>query len=121
MKTPLFGLSLLLGSLLASASPGVAPDGASVGNSNPVDVPFISGWGVTADQDSDCQFRVDSGVLKINVPGSERAHDLSAENNMMNAPRVTQKVHGDFTVQVRVDGTFEPGEESTQPGRTGYT
>ena len=34
---------------------------------------------------------------------------------------VVQPVAGDFVIQVRVGGEFQPGAESTQPGRTGYT
>jgi regulation of enolase protein 1 (concanavalin A-like superfamily) len=121
MKTALFGLCLLLGSLPALAIPGVSPSDTPVGDRTAADLPIIAGWGATSDGDGDCHFAQLIGGVKITVPGSERAHDLSAENNMMNSPRITQKVHGDFSIQVRVDGAFEPGEESTQPGRTGYT
>jgi regulation of enolase protein 1 (concanavalin A-like superfamily) len=80
----------------------------------------LPGWGRAVDPDGDCQFFIDRGTLLINVPGSAYPHDLAAEINRTNAPRVLQQVNGDFTVQVRVDGRFSPGTESTQANRLAY-
>jgi hypothetical protein len=79
----------------------------------------IPGWGTVTDPDNDCTFFVAEDALLINVPGS-RPHDLAADIGTTNAPRVLQSVRGDFTIQVRVEGRFAPGGESTQEGRTGY-
>ncbi|WP_050785721.1 DUF1349 domain-containing protein [Pedosphaera parvula] len=77
-------------------------------------------WGQVVDPDGDCKFFVAQDTLLIHVPGSAHAHDLAAEIDRVNAPRVLRQVKGDFTIQVRVDGRFAPGEESTQENRVGY-
>jgi hypothetical protein len=79
----------------------------------------LPGWGTAVDPDHDCTFFLAEDALSISVPGSH-PHDLAAEIHSTNAPRVLQSVRGDFTIQVRVEGRFAPGDESTQPGRTGY-
>ncbi len=81
----------------------------------------IKGWGAPVDPAADCSFKKDGNKLIINVAGSARPHDLSSELDSMTAPRVLQPLQGDFLLQVRVDGEFKPGGESTQEGRTGYT
>lgn len=78
-------------------------------------------WGVARDVAKDCDFKVEAGQLSITVPGSIKPHDLSIEIERNTAPCVLQAVKGDFVIQVRVDGEFQPGDESTQRGRTGYT
>lgn len=80
----------------------------------------LATWGKTIDPDGDCKFFAAEGMLLITVPGSERPHDLAADINTSNAPRVLQPAQGDFTLQVQVDGRFMPGDASTQPGRGGY-
>jgi regulation of enolase protein 1 (concanavalin A-like superfamily) len=80
----------------------------------------LSGWGVATSPDRDCQFFTADGALLIHVPGGPRPHDLAAEIGVVNAPRVLQKVKGDFSVQVQVDGRFTPGSESMLSGRTAY-
>lgn len=80
----------------------------------------LAGWGTATDPDGDCKFFVAEDTLLISVPGSARPHDLAADINTTNAPRVLQPVRGDFTLQVRIEGRFAPGDESTKPGRTGY-
>jgi len=79
----------------------------------------IPAWGTAIDPDDDCKFFVAEDALRIRVPGS-RPHDLAADIETTNAPRVLQSVRGDFTIQVRVEGRFAPGDESTKEGRTGY-
>jgi regulation of enolase protein 1 (concanavalin A-like superfamily) len=78
-------------------------------------------WGTTIDPAKDCKVRNVDGRLTISVPGTEKPHDLSPELDSCTAPRVVQPVKGDFTIEVIVHGEFEPGEESSQEGRTGYT
>ncbi len=77
------------------------------------------GWGTATDPDHDCKFFVAEDALLISVPGS-RPHDLAADIGTTNAPRVLQPVRGDFTIQVKVEGRFAPGDDSTKAGRTGY-
>lgn len=81
----------------------------------------IAGWGTAIDPAGDCKFKAADGKLMITVPGTDKPHDLSPELASSTAPRVLQPVRGDFVIQVRVDGEFQPGDESTQAGRTGYT
>jgi regulation of enolase protein 1 (concanavalin A-like superfamily) len=82
---------------------------------------LVEGWGIALNPAEDCKFKTNGGQLTITVPGSEKPHDLSSELDSTTAPRVVQPVKGDFIIEVRVDGEFEPGDQSTQPGRTGYT
>jgi regulation of enolase protein 1 (concanavalin A-like superfamily) len=82
--------------------------------------PEIPGWGAPTDPAGDCKFDLRDNKLMITVPGSDKAHDLGAEVSNMTAPRVLQPVSGDFVLTVKIDGEFDPGDESTQPGRTGY-
>lgn len=80
----------------------------------------IPNWGTALDLARDCEFKAEDGKLTIVVPGSEKPHDIATELNSSTAPRVLQPAKGDFTLIVKVEGEFQPGGESTQPGRTGY-
>lgn len=82
--------------------------------------PKLGKWGVAVNPDGDCRFQLTKSSLIISVPGSERPHDLAAEIDCINAPRVLKSANGDFTLQVRIEGRFAPGDQSTKPGRTGY-
>lgn len=77
----------------------------------------IPGWGIAVDPDGDCRFDLKDSALTITAPGP--VHDLSAELQKMNAPRVVRPATGDFAVEVLVEGTFKPGE-ATIPVRTAY-
>lgn len=77
----------------------------------------IRGWGRWQDPDRDCRAKVEAGKLLVWVPGT--AHDLSVEQNKMNAPMVLQEAQGDFDIEVKLSGTFTPGEANVQ-GRTPY-
>lgn len=83
--------------------------------------PKIKAWGKAVDPAEDCTFKLIEDDLVIVVPGSTRPHDFSAELSNVDSPRVLREMKGDFTIEVKVDGLFSPGGESTQPGRTGYT
>jgi regulation of enolase protein 1 (concanavalin A-like superfamily) len=80
----------------------------------------LPNWGAITSPLGDCTFKEKDGRLQIMVPGSERAHGLTAELQSMNAPRVLRPVKGDFTIQVKVDGNLDPGEDATEPNRTPY-
>jgi regulation of enolase protein 1 (concanavalin A-like superfamily) len=69
-------------------------------------------WGTFEDPDKDCEFKEKNGVLSISVLGKD--HDLAIERGKMNSPRAMQSVDGDFTVQVKVAGTFEPRQRSSR-------
>ncbi len=77
----------------------------------------IAEWGTKLDPDKDCIFKCEPNQLTIVVPGTP--HDLSAELNRMNAPRVLNEVQGDFTAAVIVNGEFVPGKANIE-GRTAY-
>jgi regulation of enolase protein 1 (concanavalin A-like superfamily) len=80
----------------------------------------LQGWGHIVNPDKDATILVGGDVLALIVPGGSHAHDLAADIHLTNAPRVVQSVTGDFTIQVRTDGRFDPGDISTQPGRHAY-
>jgi regulation of enolase protein 1 (concanavalin A-like superfamily) len=94
-----FAAVLVLGSGVCVAAP--VPENKSE----------INGWGQTIDPDKDCKFQAEKGGLTIVVPGKD--HDLGIERGVMNAPRVLRPVEGDFIVQVKVSGKFEPGDPVT--------
>jgi regulation of enolase protein 1 (concanavalin A-like superfamily) len=82
--------------------------------------PPADAFGARIDPAGDCTFSSADGRLTISVPGSEEPHDLAAELSSMSAPLVVREASGDFVAQVRVDGTFDPGGESTQSVHSGY-
>jgi regulation of enolase protein 1 (concanavalin A-like superfamily) len=106
MKSPTQSLWLLFSILFVSL---VAHAG---GNS----VRNLPGWGQVIDPDGDCIITCTNGNLTVTVPGT--THDLSSYHSIYkkrNAPRVLQEVDGDFTVQVKISGTFQPGKAGTLP------
>lgn len=76
----------------------------------------IKGWGTVTDPKGDCSIKEEKGKLTVKVPGGSR--DLNALVGGMEAPRVLQAVQGDFVVQVKVSGDFQPGEKAADPRRT---
>ena len=80
----------------------------------------VKGWGRVINPDEDGTILVHNGELTLTLPGGSRPHDLAADIDLTNAPRVVQSVTGDFTIQVRTGGRFDPGDISTQPGRHAY-
>ncbi|MEP4079933.1 DUF1349 domain-containing protein [Haloferula sp.] len=84
---------------------------------------FRKEWGVKMNPAGDCLFETEGDLLRITVPGSEEPHDLNPEAGTPgsdNAPRVLKPVNGDFIIQVKMNAVEDPGEDSTQPGFTGY-
>jgi regulation of enolase protein 1 (concanavalin A-like superfamily) len=79
----------------------------------------LDGWGTALDLAGDCKFEAKDGGLVMTVPGG-KAHDLSTELLSSTAPRVLRPLSGDFSIQVKVEGEFRPGADSSQPGRSGY-
>ena len=70
-------------------------------------------WGKFVDPGKDCKltFEADDAVAVLQVPGE--AHLLSTEHSLMNAPRLLQRVSGDFEVKVRVLGTDKASGKPT--------
>ena len=66
----------------------------------------IDGWGSVENRRKDCKFIQEDGKLTINVPGTP--HNLNKVISDLNAPKVLQDVEGDFTIQVKVSGDFNP-------------
>jgi regulation of enolase protein 1 (concanavalin A-like superfamily) len=102
--------------LLAAVTPGLAIDLAPK-----LPPASTTHWGTTINPAEDCKVSQGVGSLTISVPGTAKPHDLSPEMDSCTAPRVVQPVKGDFTIEVVVQGEFDPGDESSQEGRTGYT
>jgi regulation of enolase protein 1 (concanavalin A-like superfamily) len=125
MKTKLVAFLLCAWLPTLSAQEKVAPEETEEKSRDPQDSGprklKLENWGVALDFAKDCDFKVDDGKLTITVPGGGRPHDLSTELLSATAPRILQPASGDFSIQVKIEGQFEPGEESSQPGRTGYT
>jgi regulation of enolase protein 1 (concanavalin A-like superfamily) len=106
MKSPTPRLWPLLPALLVALT-------APAGNHS---VQIIPGWGQVIDPDGDCAITNGNGKVTVAVPGT--THDLSSYHSIYkkrNAPRLLQAVDGDFTVQVKVSGNFEPGKAGTLP------
>lgn len=50
----------------------------------------------------------------------DKLHDLNADIDKFNAPRVLREVEGDFTIQVKIVGDFKPGPTSLNPKSVPY-
>lgn len=72
----------------------------------------VAGWGMLIDVDNDCTVTQEGGQLTITIPGG--THDLNKQLGGMSAPRVLREVNGDFTIQVKVSGEFNPGDEAAK-------
>jgi len=94
---------------VAAALPSLAANGP---------IRLLQGWGEVIDPDKDCQISAEGDRLTIKVPGTP--HDLSAELDRLNAPRVIREVKGDFIAQVKVGGTVKPTGDSKIEGRTPF-
>lgn len=78
---------------------------------------IVKGWGRFIDPDGDCKFTLQEKKVTLHVPGTP--HNLSAELNRMNSPRVLMAIEGDFIMQVKVSGLLAPAE-GLEPGRKPY-
>jgi regulation of enolase protein 1 (concanavalin A-like superfamily) len=106
-----------VGHFFASFSPGTKrvkkvgphpePDGTPLGD-----------WGIAINPDNDCKIDDKGKALEISIPNTH--HDLNADNDKLNAPRVVREVTGDFSITVRVTGSFSPGAKSTNPKAVPY-
>jgi regulation of enolase protein 1 (concanavalin A-like superfamily) len=74
----------------------------------------LEGWGTLIDPDGDCDVQVEGKALVMNVPGT--LHDLNADIDKYNAPRILREVEGDFQMTVKVVGEFKPGAGSNRRG-----
>jgi regulation of enolase protein 1 (concanavalin A-like superfamily) len=70
----------------------------------------VAGWGKAIDPDGDCKIKAERNALVMNVPG--KLHDLNADIDKYNAPRVLREVERNFTVQVKIVGEFKPGTKA---------
>jgi hypothetical protein len=87
--------------------PHPEPDGKPLGD-----------WGIAIDPDNDCKINDKGDALEISIPNTH--HDLNADNDKLNSPRVLREVTGDFTMTVKVLGNFKPGAKSTNPKAVPY-
>jgi Protein of unknown function (DUF1349) len=106
-KRSLFFLSLA--ALLASAAPGAPIPGPKAAPSV-----WARGWGAS-DPLGDCRFERKAGRLSISLPGGQR-HWLNFRDGRLDAPRLTRRAEGDFTLQVRAAVGLPPGEGDRQAG-----
>lgn len=70
----------------------------------------LAGWGTSIDPDGDCTISPTEKTLSVSVPGT--LHDLNADIDKYNAPRILREVDGDFEIQVKVVGDFKPGTKA---------
>jgi hypothetical protein len=78
----------------------------------------LTGWGTAIDPDGDCKILPKGKALEMRIPGTH--HDLNADNDKLNGPRVVKEVTGDFTITVKVLGEFKPNSESTNSKAVPY-
>ncbi len=78
----------------------------------------FKGWGSVIDPDRDCEITLKGDAVTFKLPGT--AHDFAAELQRWNAPRILSDVTGDFIVEVKVAGEFQPSETSTIETRQPY-
>ena len=71
----------------------------------------IEGWGTVVNSKRDGTLKTAEGKLTITVPGTP--HNLNKVISDLSAPRVMQDVEGDFSIQVKVSGDFNPSPVST--------
>lgn len=69
----------------------------------------IKGWGAVTDPKGDCSIKVEKGKLTVKLPGG--SHSLHPLTDMQ-APRVLLSAQGNFVVEVKVSGDFQPGEKT---------
>jgi regulation of enolase protein 1 (concanavalin A-like superfamily) len=106
-----------VGHFFASFSPGTKRLKKMGPHPEPEGTP-VGSWGEAIDPDHDCQIEDKSGSLEITVPNT--LHDLNADNDKLNAPRVLREVTGDFSLTVAVAGDYKPTEKSTNPKAVPY-
>jgi regulation of enolase protein 1 (concanavalin A-like superfamily) len=70
-------------------------------------------WGTLIDPDGDCHVEDKGKALEVAIPAAQ--HDLNADNDKLNAPRVLREASGDFSITVKVAGDVRPNEVSTNP------
>jgi regulation of enolase protein 1 (concanavalin A-like superfamily) len=80
----------------------------------------IPGWGAVIDPVGDCSIVPTSGKVTVTVPGT--IHDLadSSDQGSRSAPRILHSVEGDFILQVRVTGDFNPGQIPASQAKTAF-
>ena len=78
----------------------------------------LGDWGMAIDPDGDCRIIDRGDVLEIDIPNTH--HDLNADNDKLNSPRVLREVTGDFSITVKVAGDFTPNTTSTNPKAVPY-
>jgi biotin carboxyl carrier protein len=78
--------------------------------------PTIKGWGTVVDPDGDCKVRVDKGQMTLSAPMTWHDLTFSQDYTKSNAPRVLQKVSGDFRLTVKVGAFPLPGDVKSAGG-----
>jgi len=76
----------------------------------------INGWGAVVDPDGDCKVTEAKGKLTITVPRTHHDLTYTAQTTKLNAPRVLQKVRGDFQLDVKVLTIPLPGKDTSSSG-----
>lgn len=106
-----------VGHFFASFSPGTRRTKRVEPYPEPTGTP-LGNWGIAIDPDKDCQILDKGDALEIAIPNTH--HDLNADNDKLNSPRVVREVTGDFSITVKVAGDFRPSDKSTNPKAVPY-
>ena len=78
----------------------------------------LGNWGDLIDPDKDCKVLQQGKALVMSIPNT--LHDLNADNDKLNSPRVVREVVGDFSVTVKIAGDFKPTLKLTNPKAVPY-
>ena len=102
------------GKFLGSFAPGIHKEGTTK-KADATEVAMegrdLPGWGSAVDPGGDCTITPEGTSLTMKVPGT--IHDFNADTGDFNSPRIVRDVNGDFTMTVKVDGSFKPGAKGT--------
>ncbi|HLW68896.1 MAG TPA: protein kinase, partial [Gemmataceae bacterium] len=80
----------------------------------------IPDWGVTVDPQKNCNFAATSSDLTISVPPGHRNLNPAPPFQNVSAPRVLQKVKGDFDIRVQVLPFSRPKPGTSSNGLNSY-
>jgi hypothetical protein len=79
----------------------------------PKEQPWVTGW-QTGDKDKHCKFVRKGDVLTIELSGKSGVTENSLP--LSKTPRLLRDVRGDFVIEVRLSGNFEPVELPKEEG-----
>ena len=105
----------------ATSSPRSARERSGPSRSAPIPSPRASRWAIGARRSTPTTTaRSTIRARRWRSRSRTPYHDLNADNDKLNSPRVLREVTGDFTITVKVSGRFKPSHKSTNPKAVPY-